>query len=63
MDIENMLPGQLASDPPLETKIDMKLRDLAQLAHSEARQRVDLRRDLAQKLRPSDGPFLPGQGV
>jgi len=32
-------------------------------AHLEARQREDLRRDLAQRLRAHPGPYQPGEGV
>ena len=44
-------------------KLNNLIRDEAIKAHLEARQRTDIRRDLAQKLRPSDGPFEPDQRV
>ena len=58
-----MRPIQLVSEPPEQEKVNNLIRDEAQKAHLEARQRVDIRRDLAQRLRPSDGPFDPGQSV
>ena len=63
IDLENMMPKQLASEPSLDQQCDNQLRELAQKAHLEARQREDLRRDLAQRLRSSDGPFTAGEGV
>ena len=39
------------------------LDDLAKKAHLEARQRVDLRRDLAARLQPSRGPYNLGDGI
>ena len=40
-----------------------ELQRLAMAAHQEARQRVDLRRDLALKLQPSAGPFIVGESI
>ena len=39
------------------------VRDLAQRAHLEARQSLDIRRDLAQRMRASEGPFTAGQSI
>ncbi len=50
-------------EPSEKEKLDTVLRDEAMKAHLEARQRTDLRRDLVQRLRPSDGPFELGQSV
>jgi len=63
IDIENMTAIQLASDPPLSERNNTVVARLAQQAHLEARQRTDIRRDLAQNLMPSDGPYEAGQGV
>ena len=46
---------------PSGPKTETKTRKEAMKAHLEARQRVDIRRDLIAKLRPSDGPFEAGQ--
>ena len=51
------------SDPSIAQQTDELVRNLTQKAHLEARQRVDIRRDLAQRIRSSDGPFKPGQSV
>ena len=58
-----MTPLQLVSEPSEDEKRDSFIKDEAIKAHLEARQRVDIRRDLAQKLRPSDGPFEAGQSI
>jgi len=61
--IETMTPNQLCSElPPLE-KTNNFLRDLAITAHLQARQRIDLQRDLAARLRPSCGPWEPGLSI
>ncbi len=58
-----MLPQQLATAPPETARLDNYVRQLAKQAHLAARQREDLRRDLAARLKLSDGPFEPGMGV
>ena len=60
---ENMMPIQLATEPPVVVRIDEYLQKEAMKAHLEARQRLDLRKDLLARLRPSDGPFYPGQSI
>jgi hypothetical protein len=60
---ENMLPNQFTSEPFAVQKTDTLLRDLALKARLEARERVDIQRDLAQRLRPSDGRFDPSQSA
>ena len=40
-----------------------ELRKLALKAHLEARQSADLRRDLARRVLPSDGPYAHGDRV
>ena len=60
--IENMLL-QLVEKPNAKRQASKILQKEALKAHLESRQRMDLRRDLAKKLRPSDGPFDPGQSI
>ena len=40
-----------------------ELKELALCAHLEARQSADLRRDLARRILPSDGPYVHGNRV
>merc|ERR1712078_78935 len=58
-----MLPGQLSIDPTEQQKLSETIQREALKAHLEARQRVDIRRDLVARLRPSDGPFEAGQSI
>ena len=58
-----MTPGQLSCTPAQAETTDQAVRDLAIKAHLAARQRVDLRRDLAQRLQPSHGPFTAGESI
>ena len=55
-----MTPEQLTSEGPTSVE---KLQRMALQRHLEARQASDLRRDIAQNLRPSQGVFSPGQRV
>ena len=61
--IENMLPHQLAIEPSTQQKVSELVQREALKSHLEARQRVDIRRDLVARLRPSDGPFEAGQSI
>ena len=61
--IENMNPGQLQTEVSRDERLDKTLQELAMKAHIGARQREDLRRDLAARLQPLHGPFHPGQGL
>ena len=63
MSIETMTAIQFVTDPTEQQKLSTVVQEEALKAHLEARQRMDIRRDLAQKLRPSDGPFHPGQSI
>jgi len=63
IDLENSLPNQLTATLPGDARLDLILKELAQKAHTEARQSHDLRRDLAARLRHSEGPFEAGQSV
>jgi hypothetical protein len=63
IDVENANPEQLSVEPPLSEVRDQMLQRLAMNAHNEARQLLDLRRDLARRLRPTDGPFQVGDKI
>jgi hypothetical protein len=60
---DNMMPNQLAVEPTKTQTMSEIIQREALKAHMEARQRTDIRRDLVSKLRPSDGPFEPGQSI
>ena len=60
LNLENMLPQQLAVDVTKQDKLNDIIQKEALKSHLEARQGVDLRRDLIARLRPSDGPFENG---
>ena len=61
VDVENASPEQLSLPCEQLQKRDVEVQKLAMKAHLEARQLKDLQRDIAQNLRPSDGPFPPGR--
>ena len=62
-DLELMKPDQLSAvDLPKDATLN-ELRKLALRAHLEARQSADLRRDLARRVLPSDGPYAHGDRV
>ena len=62
-DLELMKPDQLSAvDLPRDAALN-ELRKLALRAHLEARQSADLRRDLARRVLPSDGPYSHGDRV
>ena len=61
--IENMDPGNLSQDETNIIRAQQLRMQLAQEAHLQARQRLDLRRDLAAKLLPSHGPLQVGEAV
>ena len=63
LDLENMTPLQTATEPSDADKLHRRIAQIAQEAYIKTRQHDDLRRDLLQKLRPSEGPFDPGQSV
>jgi len=56
-------PDQLTVDPLRGDLKALELKKLALKAHLEATQLIDLRTDLARKLRPSDGPFSAGTKI
>ena len=61
--IENMNPGSLSQDETELIRCQKLRMRLAQEAHLQARQRLDLRRDLAAKLLPSHGPLEVKEAV
>eukprot|EP00973_Karenia_brevis_P003984 548700-Karenia_brevis.AAC.1 len=61
--LENMNPQQLGNEDHAEVLLDRKVEELARKVYQEARQRVDIRRDLAQRLRPPEGPFREGESI
>ena len=62
-DVETSTPEQLSSEPPEEDRTMLQLQRIALKAHQEARQAMDLRKDLARHVMPSDGPYSPGDKV
>ena len=59
-DLELMKPDMLSAvDLPRDANLT-ELKKLALRAHLEARQSADLRRDLARRIHPSDGPYALG---
>ena len=63
LDVETMNPEQLSIEPLEDDRLDVELKRLALKSHLEARQLNDLRSDLARNVRPSDGPYKPGDRV
>ena len=62
-DVETSTPEQLSSDPPDEDRTMLQLQRIAFNAHQEARRAMDLRKDLARRVMPSDSPYSPGDKV
>ena len=62
-DVETSTPEQLSSEPPEEDRTMLQLQRIALKAHQEARQAMDLRKDLARRVMPSDGPYSAGGKV
>ena len=58
-----MNPGSLSQDETDDIRCQQLRMRLAQEAHLQARQRLDLRRDLAAKLLPSHGPLEVNEAV
>ena len=59
-DIETNTPEQLSTEPPEEARAMLQLQPIALRAHQEARQALDLRKDIARRGMPSDGPLSWG---
>ena len=62
-DLETSTPEQLSAEPPEEDRTILQLQRIALRAHQEARQALDLRKDLARRVMPSDGPYSLGDKV
>ena len=62
-DVESSTPEQLSAEPPEEDRTMLQLQRIALRAHQEARQALDLRKDLARRAMPSDGPYSLGDKV
>ena len=58
--VENSNPEQLTSKASPAEINNARLQKLAMKTYIEVRQRDDLRKDLASRLMPSDGPFNTG---
>ena len=63
LDVETSTPEQLSANPPEEDRTTLDLQRIATRAHQEARQSIDLRKDLARRVMPSDGPYQKGDRV
>ena len=63
LDVETSTPEQLSANPPEEDRTTLDLQRIAMRAHQEARQSIDLRKDLARRVMPSDGPYQKGDHV
>ena len=63
LDVETCSPEQLSVDPSSEDRTTLELQRIALRAHQEARQAIDLRKDLARRVMPSDGPYKKGDRV
>ena len=62
-DVETSTPEQLSANPSDEERTSLELQRIAMRAHQEARQSLDLRKDLARRVMPSDGPYQKGDRV
>ena len=63
LDVETCSPEQLSVNPSSEDRTTLELQRIALRAHQEARQAIDLRKDLARRVMPSDGPYKKGDRV
>ena len=61
--VENVTPEQLTAKPSDEDRTTLELQRIAMRAHQEARQSLDVRKDLARRVMPSDGPYKKGDRV
>ena len=63
LDVETSNPEQLTLEGLPEDRTATQLRTIAMKAHLEARQSADLKKDLARRVMPSDGPYTKGEKV
>ena len=61
--IDNSSPEQLSVPLSSLEQMDQAMQKMAMKAYLEARQRADLRRDIAARLLPTEGPYSPGDRV
>ena len=61
--IENMNPGSMTQEETDVVRCQKLRMRLAQEAHQQAQQRLDLQRDLAAKLLPSHGPLEVNEAI
>ena len=62
-DVETSTPEQLSVNPSDEDRTTLDLQRVALRAHQEPRQSLDLRKDLARRVMPPDGPYQKGDRV
>ncbi|OLQ10788.1 hypothetical protein AK812_SmicGene5490 [Symbiodinium microadriaticum] len=62
-DVETCSPEQLSVEPASEDRTTLELQRIALRAHQGARQAIDLRKDLARRVMPSDGSYKKGDRV
>ena len=62
-DVETSTLEQLSANPSDEDRTTLELQCIAMRAHQEARQSLDLRKDLARRVMPSDCPHQKGDRV
>ena len=58
--VETSSPERLPANPAEEDRTTLDLQRVALRAHQEVRQSLDLRKDLARRVMPSDGPYKKG---
>ena len=63
LDVETSNPEQLSLEGLPEDRTATQLRTIAMKAHLEARQSADLKKDLARRVMPSDGPYTKEEKV
>ena len=61
--IANSSPEQLSVPVSSQERMDQTLQKMAMKSYLEARQRADIRRDMAARLLPTEGPYSPGDRV
>ena len=61
--IENSSPEQLSVQVSSLEQMDQTLQKMAMISDLEARQRADLRRDIAARILPTEGPYSAGDRV
>src|SRR4051812_9960111 len=62
-DLETANPEQITNDPLVPDQLTEHMKVLAIKANLEAKQSDDLRRDMAARIKPSEGPYKLGDKV